>query len=158
MRSPTHGRFGRSSLRMAVAGMLLLLAGCGPEGSGQRADVENELYANDDILQTVQRHMAPATYWQEKNQRLRERVQKHQEAFNEQAQAYHALLNKRRVQVTEAIAQAKKAGKSADEARRLVIQEFRATLDPIREETRRLGKELRRAMALLAQADSAARQ
>ncbi|MEO5340438.1 MAG: hypothetical protein H7837_07980 [Magnetococcus sp. MYC-9] len=142
----------------AAACCLLLLAACGPESTTQPTAMETELYAGDGTLQTLQRTFFPAAYWREKNSALQERVRKHQEAFSERTRAYHALLAKRREKVNQAIAQAKAAGKPTDEARRLVIQEFRETLDPVREEARQLGKELRRAMGLLARAEIAARR
>ncbi|MEO5350144.1 MAG: hypothetical protein H7836_10920 [Magnetococcus sp. YQC-3] len=142
-------------LSIVVLGCLLLLAGCGPEG---RAGLDAELYAGDDTVQTLKRYFFPATYWKEKSLLLQERVKQQQEAFNERTRAYHGLLEKRRERVNQVVSQAEAAGKSGDEARRAVIQEYRATLDPVREEARQLGKELRRAMALLAQAEIAARQ
>ncbi|MBF0096043.1 MAG: hypothetical protein HQM04_05515 [Magnetococcales bacterium] len=134
----------------------VLLSACG--SGAAPSSIEAELTAGDTFLQHVQRYFFPKSYWHKKSEQMQERVRKYQESFNEQARAYHALLTKRRERVDQAITQAEAAGKSVEEARRLVIQEYRQTLDPVREETRQLGKELRRAMALLAQADMAARQ
>ena len=145
-------------LSIVVLGCLLLLAGCGPEDGAGRGGLDAELYAEDDTVQTLKRFFFPTAYWKEKSLVLQERVKKQQEAFNERTQAYHGLLEKRRERVNQVVSQAEAAGKSGDEARRVVIQEYRATLDPVREEARQLGKELRRVMALLAQAEIAARQ
>ncbi|MEO5362567.1 MAG: hypothetical protein H7838_02945 [Magnetococcus sp. DMHC-8] len=141
-----------------LVGGLLLLAGCGPEEVANRTDLETELQAGDGTVQTLQRFFFPATYWREKSERLQEQVKQQQAAFNDRARAYHALLQQRRDKVKQAITQAEAVGKAVDEARRTVIQEFRSTLDPVREETRQIGKELRRIMALQAQAEIAARQ
>lgn len=146
-------------LTLTSCWLLLPLAGCGLEGnSTSQTHLETELYANDDMVQTLRRLFFPAAYWQEKSDLLQEQVKKHQEAFHERTKAYHTLLEKRRKQVGEAIAQAKTAGKGGDEARKEVIQAFRAALDPVREEARQLGKTLRRLMMLQAQAEMAARQ
>ena len=142
----------------AVAGCwVLLLAGCNLEGT-VNVGVETELYVSDGLLQTLQRYFFPATYWQEKCAVLQERVQRAQKSFNERTQAYQVLLGKRREQINLAIVRAQAAGKSTDEAQRVVIQEFRALLDPVREEARDQGKELRHAMALLVRAKIATEQ
>lgn len=137
---------------------VLLLGGCGSDGGGNRAGLDAELYAGDDVVQTLKRYFFPSAYWKGKSVLFQERVKRHQEAFNERTQVYHALLEKRREKVNQVVSQAEAVGKGVEEARRQVIQEFRGTLDPVREEARQLGKELRRAMALLAQAEIAARQ
>jgi hypothetical protein len=134
----------------------VFLSACGSGAAS--SSIEAELTAGDTFLQHVQRYFFPKSYWRKKSEQMQERVKQYQESFNEQARTYHALLSKRRERVDQAITQAEAAGKSVEEARRVVIQEYRQTLDPVREETRQLGKELRRAMALLAQADMAARQ
>ncbi len=149
----------RCRLPWAVAACwMLLLTGCNPDSAVHQTNLEAELHAGDGVGQTLQRFFFPAAYWQEKSRLFQEQVNKQQEAFSERAKAYHLLLGKRREKVNQAISQAEAAGKAGDEARRLVIQEFRAQLDPVREETRQLGKALRHAMALLAQAEIAARQ
>ncbi len=158
--SVTFGRCRPRHLLFLIAGCwLLLLAGCGPgESDSSQTQMEAELYANDDMVQTFRRLFFPTAYWREKSAFLQERVRTHQEAFNEQTKAYHLLLVKRREKVNEAIIQAVSTDKSSDDARRLVIQEYRIALDPVREEARQLGKELRRLMTLQAQVDMAARR
>ncbi|MBF0401728.1 MAG: hypothetical protein HQL90_13295 [Magnetococcales bacterium] len=157
MRLIYSSRCRRWHLLFAVASCwLLLLAGCGPT-DGAQTHVASELAAGDTVVQTLRRLFFPASYWKEKGEQLQGDVRKQQEAFNERTQAYHKLLEQRRARVNAAIAEAEANGKGADEARRLVIQEFRVTLDPLREEARQLGKELRRLMTLQAQAEAAAR-
>ncbi|MBF0183531.1 MAG: hypothetical protein HQM06_03950 [Magnetococcales bacterium] len=136
----------------------LLLTACSPNSAATSGSIEAELIAGDGFLQHLQRYFFPKSYWKKKSEQMQERVKGYQETFNEKAKIYHQLLSKRREKVNTAIAQAEAAGKPVEEARRLVIQEFRDTLDPIREETRQLGKDLRRAMTLLAQAEMASRQ
>lgn len=144
---------------LASCWLLLPLTGCNPGGdSANSAHMERELYANDDLLQTFRRLFFPAAYWKEKSTLLQEQVKKHQAAFQDRTKAYHTLLEERREKVGQAIAQAEAAGKRGDEARREVIQGFRAALDPVREEARQLGKTLRHLMTLQAQAEMAARQ
>ena len=137
---------------------LLFLAGCSPESAIDSMGVETDLHADDGMVQTLQYLFSPATYWQEKCALLRGRVKKDQAAFDERIQAYRVLLAKRREQINLAMSQAEVVGKSADEARRVVIQSYRALLDPVREEAKQVGKMLHHTMALLARAEIATRQ
>ncbi|WP_130470922.1 hypothetical protein [Candidatus Magnetaquicoccus inordinatus] len=151
----SHG--GYPGKRWLILFLVVLLSGCGNSATTNNT-IEAELLAGDGFLQSLQRYFFPKSYWKSKSEQLVLRVKQHQEAFNEKARQYHQLLSKRREKVNQAIAQAEANGKSVEEARRAVIQEFRESLDPIREETRQLGKELRRVMTLLAQAEMASRQ
>ena len=148
-----HG-YRRGELSLLIwFGFTLFLSACGMEHT-----VNADLYADDSILQTLQRFFFPADYWEEKKRTLQDKVKQSKAAFQERTQAYHALLQKRRANVMQAIAQAEATGSDPRVARRKAIQALRANVDPLREEARQHGKALRRAMALLVRVEAAAGQ
>lgn len=118
--------------------------------------------ANDTFVQTLKRFVFSESYWQDKVEKMKNRMLAQQKRFKESHLIYHNKLQQRRDAVrkaTQAIANGKESGaklsKLKKAARREVIQTFRVTLKPLREETRKQGKELRRTMELLMQAERA---
>ena len=151
-------RIGRTAFHLYVllfsTILTLPISGCGPDAE----EVSAALYADDGFLRTLQRTVFPETYWQGKVTDLEQEIQSDLVVFQERNHAYHNLLLQRRDTVLQSVAKAKAEGADPRVARRDVIQKYRPTLNPLREQTRQKGKRLRRKMELLLQARDALRQ
>ncbi len=124
--------------------LLLLLSGCGSD-----VTVDAELYAQDGFLQTLRRSFQPESYWESKVAALEVAMQVDQIGFKKRNSIYRKKLRERRKAVLIAVNQAEAAGKDPRGARRAAIEKYRSKLDPLRSQTRDMGRQLRHRMRLL---------
>ena len=124
--------------------VLSLLAGCGADEA-----VDAELTAQDGLFLALKRTFAPESYWREKVAEMEVRLQESQEAFKKSNGAYREKLQERRRAVLEAVNRAETSGGNARAARREAIEKYRLILDPLRFETREMGREMRQRMRYL---------
>ncbi len=130
--------------------LLLLVAGCGADVS-----VDAELYAQDGFIQTLRRTFTPVSYWEGKVTALEAALKVDQVGFKKSNRIYRNKLRERRKAVLTAVNQAESNGQNPRAARRGAIERYRQELDPLRQRTREMGRQLRHRMRLLSLAREA---
>ncbi|MBF0453275.1 MAG: hypothetical protein HQL72_00485 [Magnetococcales bacterium] len=123
-----------------------LLTGCSDPNS---SSLDASFYAKDSTWEKLRHFFTPESYWQKKVVDLTAELEVDRAFFHEENQRYRALLSRRRQQVVEAVAEAKKSGSDPKQARQQVILSFRAQLDPARTRAREAGRKLRQKMDFL---------
>ncbi|MBF0426936.1 MAG: hypothetical protein HQL66_14070, partial [Magnetococcales bacterium] len=78
---------------MGVVVGFLLLAGC---SGGEAPTVDAHLYAQDGVLDTLQRLFLPRSYWTRRVEQLQRAVEEAHAEFDKQHAAYRQLLARRR--------------------------------------------------------------
>lgn len=122
----------------------MVLSACGEEGG---VVVDPLLVAGDGFLDQGRRVLFPESYWRGKVVVFGEAVEEARRRFQRETQSYHEKLQERRQEVMLVARRAKEEGDVV--ARREVVQQYRAELDPLRLGSRESGRALRRQMELL---------
>ncbi|MBF0612899.1 MAG: hypothetical protein G8345_02455 [Magnetococcales bacterium] len=141
-----------TSSKWLVLAMGLALLSCSSQPEGE---LDPKLFANDSLLQTIERHITPRSYWKDKVEALQTRGDQAREKFRQGFAAYQNLLRERRKFMTGRMAELKAAGKDPNQGRQEAISQFRQEVDRLRNENRELAKQLQQEDQLLAQAQRA---
>ncbi|MBF0414537.1 MAG: hypothetical protein HQL78_00975 [Magnetococcales bacterium] len=150
MADPSRTGWGhRFCILLCLSLPMFLLSGC-----GQKDGIETtpELLAGDGWIDASKRILFPSIYWRTKAAQMSQRIIEERQRLRETQQAYHQVLQNRRLDINRAVELALKEGREPSLARRDVVQRYRDQLNPLRDQSRQCGRAVTQATALMLKA------
>ncbi|MBF0176012.1 MAG: hypothetical protein HQL63_04090 [Magnetococcales bacterium] len=143
---------GQRAAAWSLLFLFLLLAGC---SKAEAPVVDPQIFAQDSVLDTLQRLFMPKTYWSKRIEQLQRSVDAARAEFHKQHAAYRQLLTTRRqIALTNLNKSERKDPQQQSAAAwREAIRTTRSDLERLRQQSRQAGQALQQQTLWLNQAE-----